>query len=110
MFGEKLKNIRRTEKVKLLLELDKTAHQISVCFRKSIDEALCSVEEVRAISDEVLIVIKGYREDVYRAILRLGAALASILLGARKVRIGWVFCRVRQNIAVPRRWSHCCRM
>lgn len=138
--GENVKSIRKTEKGELLLQLNKPAHQNTSEFKKSVEDALGSTAEVRALSQEVLLEIKDIdevttKEDVYEAIRReseifkivqqsavrtlrrayggtqtatigLSATLANKLLEIGKIRIGWVFCRVREKIA-PRRCYKC---
>lgn len=55
ILGENVKNMRRTVKGELLLELGKPEHQNTGNLRKSMEGAIRLVEEARYISEEVLI-------------------------------------------------------
>lgn len=76
VLGENVRNIRKTEKGELLLELNRPAHQNTAVFRKSIEETLGTVAEVRALTQEAMLEIKDLdevttKEDVYDAIKRM---------------------------------------
>lgn len=134
--GHNVRNIRKTEKGELLLELNKPAHQNIGEFRLTVEEVLGTVAEVRALSHEVVIEIRDIdevttREDIYEALtnrsddfkslqpsaikslrrayggtqtatIGLSAILASRLVEAAKIRIGWVVCRIREKLSLRR--------
>lgn len=140
VLGQNVRNIRKTQKGDLLLELNKPSHQRTGDFRHTVEEVLGVDAEVRALTQEVLLEIKDIdeittKEDVHAALINvaeefksvelsaikslrnayggtqtaiigLSAGLANRFVEIGKIRIGWVYCRIRKKL-VPRRCYKC---
>lgn len=91
--GENVRNIRKTVKGELLLELNKSAHQDTGEFRHAIEEVLGTHAEVRVLTHEILLEIKDMdevttKEDVHAALVRVseefGTLQPSVVKSLRK--------------------------
>lgn len=87
--GQNVKNIRKTVKGELLLELNKSAHQSTVEFRHTVEEVLGTSAEVRSLSHEVDIEIRDIdevtsKEEVYEALVRQEGELETLQFTAIK--------------------------
>lgn len=87
--GQNVKNIRKTEKGELLLELNKPAHQSTCEFRLAVAKVLGKDAEVRALSQEVEIEIRDIDEvttkkEVYEALINKSEAFRDLQATAIK--------------------------